>query len=59
VLWHAQGSSAIHLQDLLMTYGVSARANLGFLLLTYDLAWRTDLQSTWKPRHVLSAGIEF
>ena len=59
LLWHASGIVPTHLEDLLMTYGVSARSNLGFILLSYDVAWRTDLESTWKPRHVVSAGVEF
>ncbi|MCI0694243.1 BamA/TamA family outer membrane protein [candidate division KSB1 bacterium] len=59
VLWHSERKEGFHLHDLLMTYGVSARTNLGFLILTYDVAWRTDLQNMWKPRHLLSAGVEF
>ncbi len=47
------------LHDLRMGYGVGARANLGFFLLKYDLAWGTNLNSTNKPIHYVTLGAEF
>jgi hypothetical protein len=47
------------LDDLLMGYGFGSRANLGFLLLRFDVAWKTDLQSTAKPQYYFSLGTEF
>ena len=47
------------LDDLVMGYGIGARANLGFLLLRFDVAWRTDLVSTRSPRYYFSLGTEF
>jgi outer membrane protein assembly factor BamA len=48
------------LHDLLMGYGFGSRANLGFLLLRFDIAWKTDLQnSSSKPRYYFSLGTEF
>jgi outer membrane protein assembly factor BamA len=48
------------LDDLLMGYGFGSRANLGFLLLRFDVAWTTDLQhSSSRPRYYFSLGTEF
>ncbi|MDZ7291465.1 MAG: BamA/TamA family outer membrane protein [candidate division KSB1 bacterium] len=48
------------LNDLLMGYGFGSRANLGFLLLRFDVAWTTDLYtSSSKPRYYFSLGTEF
>lgn len=47
------------LDNLLMGYGFGSRANLGFLLLRFDVAWKTDLQSTDKPQYYFSLGTEF
>ena len=49
----------LKLRDLVMGYGVGARANLGFLLLRFDIAWRTDLVSSRRPKYYLSLGTEF
>ncbi len=48
------------LKDMKAGFGFGARANLGFFVLRYDVAWATDL--SWvspKPRHYLSLGAEF
>ena len=48
------------LDDLLMGYGFGSRANLGFLLLRLDVAWKTDLEnSSSRPRYYFSLGTEF
>jgi len=47
------------LDDLVMGYGVGARANLGFLLLRFDVAWKTDWANTQRPKYYLSLGTEF
>jgi Tol biopolymer transport system component len=41
-------------------FGFGARANLGFLVLRYDLAWRTDFQKVAPhTRHYFSLGADF
>jgi hypothetical protein len=35
------------------------KAHLGFLLLRFDVAWKTDLQRTAKPQYYFSLGTEF
>jgi outer membrane protein assembly factor BamA len=40
-------------------FGTGVRANLGFFLLRYDLAWAWDLAHTSKPKHYISFGAEF
>ena len=48
------------LKDIKAGFGVGARANLGFFVLRYDVAWATDFD--WvspKPRHYVSLGAEF
>ncbi len=48
------------LDDLMMGYGFGSRANLGFLLLRFDVAWTTDLEnSSSRPRYYFSLGTEF
>nr|HQU74388.1 hypothetical protein [Calditrichia bacterium] len=37
-------SDGFRLQDLQAAVGVSARVNLGYFVLRYDVAWPTDLQ---------------
>lgn len=47
-------------EDLKASYGVSASLNLGFTVLKWDLAWRTNLARTAsKPRGFLSFGLEY
>jgi outer membrane protein assembly factor BamA len=40
-------------------FGYGARVNLGFMVLKYDEAWKTDLNSVSKPKHYFSLGAEF
>ena len=47
------------LNDIKAAFGYGARVNLGFLLLKFDTAWRTDLYKTSKPRYYFSLGAEF
>jgi Tol biopolymer transport system component len=47
------------LKDIKAGFGFGPRANLGFLVLKYDIAWQTDFDSVSKPRHYLSLGAEF
>ncbi len=46
-------------KDLVVGYGTGARLYFLGLLLKYDLAWRWDLQSSSKPKHYISLGIDF
>lgn len=49
----------VTLQDLMLAYGLGARVNLGYFVLRWDIAWRTWLNHTDKPRYFLSLGAEF
>jgi hypothetical protein len=46
--------------DFRSGFGFGARANLGFLVLRYDMAWRTDFRSV-EPhtKHYFSLGADF
>ena len=49
-----------HLQDIKTGFGFGMRANLGFLLLRYDLAWSTDFAHVSdKPSYYFSLGADF
>ncbi len=49
-----------HLQDIKASFGFGVRANLGFLVLRYDLAWRTDFNSVAPhPKYYFSLGADF
>jgi Tol biopolymer transport system component len=49
-----------HLQDIKSSFGFGIRANLGFLVLRYDLAWRTDYNSVAAhPKYYFSLGADF
>ncbi len=52
-------SGATQLRDMNFGFGVGARANIGFAILRYDLAWRSDWISTMTPQHYVSFGTEF
>lgn len=54
----SQGGS--HLVGIKSGFGFGARANLGFLILRYDMAWRTNF-STVEPhtKHYFSLGADF
>lgn len=48
------------LQDIKSGFGWGMRANLGFLLLRYDMAWATDYNKVAeKPRYYFSFGADF
>ncbi len=48
------------LKDIKTGFGFGMRANLGFLVLRYDLAWSTDFYDVSdKPRHYFSLGADF
>jgi len=47
------------LKDLKVGFGYGARANLGFFILKFDSAWRTDLSQVSKPKYYFSLGAEF
>ena len=48
------------LNDLRAGYGYGIRVNLGFFLLKYDAAWKTDwASSSAKPMHYFTLGAEF
>jgi len=55
----AIGQGANRLNDIKASFGWGARVNLGFLLLKFDTAWRTDLDKTSKPRYYFSLGAEY
>jgi Tol biopolymer transport system component len=48
-----------HLRDLQMGFGLGPRLQLGFVVLQWDIAWRTDLLKTTKAVYYLSLGSEF
>ncbi|MCP4566421.1 MAG: BamA/TamA family outer membrane protein [FCB group bacterium] len=53
-------SDGSRLLDIKSGFGFGARANLGFLLLRYDLAWRTDFNSVAPhTKHYFSLGADF
>lgn len=46
-------------QDLMLSAGVGARSNLGFLLLKLDVAWPYDLDQWGRPRYHFSLSPQF
>ncbi|MCC6476603.1 PD40 domain-containing protein [bacterium] len=52
-----EGTRRLH--DLQAAYGFGWRANLGFLLLRWDVAWSTDGVDTSKPLYYFSLGAEY
>jgi outer membrane protein assembly factor BamA len=46
-------------EDLLLSAGVGARSNLGFLLLKLDVAWPYDLNDWGRPRYHFSLAPQF
>jgi hypothetical protein len=60
--WRAfrRENGRLRLDDLKASYGVSASVNVGFTVLKWDLAWRTDLaRNLGAPRGYLSFGLEY
>jgi Tol biopolymer transport system component len=47
------------LRDLHVAFGFGPRLRLGFFLLQWDVAWKTDFLDTSKPSYYLSLGAEF
>ncbi len=53
-------SDGTRLQDVKSGFGFGMRANLGFVVLRYDLAWSTDFRTVADhPRHYFSFGADF
>ncbi|GAB4328088.1 MAG: DPP IV N-terminal domain-containing protein [Candidatus Zixiibacteriota bacterium] len=49
-----------HLEDIRMAFGYGLRANLGFVVLRFDQAWRTDLtEVAAHPKYYFSLGADF
>jgi Tol biopolymer transport system component len=49
-----------HLEDIRASYGVTASLNVGFTVLKWDLAWRTDLARNLGPaRGYFSFGLDY
>lgn len=56
----SSSSGLFRLDDLRGSYGLSTSINLGFSVIKWDLAWRTDLTRTLgKPRGSVSFGLDF
>ena len=56
----ATNEGGFHLVGIKSGFGFGARANLGFLVLRYDVAWRTDLKSVAPhTKHYFSLGADF
>lgn len=61
---HQQGFRGMkdgRFKDIVMGYGVGTRVFLYFLgfILKYDIAWRYDLNTSSKPMHYFSIGVDF
>ncbi len=53
-------ANGFHLEDIKMAFGYGLRANLGFVLLRFDQAWRTDLDVVAAhPKYYFSLGADF
>jgi hypothetical protein len=56
----ASGEGGFHLMGIKSGFGFGARANLGFLVLRYDVAWRTDFRTVAPhTKHYFSLGADF
>lgn len=56
----ASGDGGFHLEGIKSGFGFGARANLGFLVLRYDVAWRTDYRTVAPhTKHYFSLGADF
>ncbi len=54
------GRGPTKLQDIKASFGFGIRANLGFLVLRFDTAWRTNLNTVAeRPRYYFSLGGDF
>jgi len=53
-------NGSFRLKDMMAGFGFGARVNLGFFLLKYDIAWKTNFAVTSKePVHYFTLGAEF
>lgn len=52
-LWEAR-DGGFELRDLQAGYGFGVRANMGYFLFRYDLAWPTDFAQTFHPKQYFS-----
>jgi Tol biopolymer transport system component len=48
-----------HLTGIKTGFGYGARANLGFMVLKFDQAWKTDMAEVSSPKYYFSLGAEF
>lgn len=56
----ASAEGGFHLEGIKSGFGFGARANLGFLVLRYDVAWRTDYRTVAPhTKHYFSLGADF
>lgn len=56
----AQGLVQLNKEQAAAGFGFGARLNMGFFLIKYDLAWKTDFAVTEKkPVHYFTVGAEF
>ncbi len=56
----ARGNGGFRLEDLKMSFGTGFRLNVGFFVLSTDIAWRTDLASvSQKPEYYFTMSTEF
>jgi WD40 repeat protein len=54
------GGSTLRLQDIKAAFGFGVRANLGFLVLRFDTAWPTNLETVAeRPKFYFSLGGDF
>jgi Omp85 superfamily domain/WD40-like Beta Propeller Repeat/Dipeptidyl peptidase IV (DPP IV) N-terminal region len=53
------GPDGNRLNHIKAAFGYGARVNLGFLLLKFDTAWRTNWDKTSGPRYYFSLGAEY
>ena len=49
----------VQLQDVFMSYGFGLRANMGFFVLMFDVAWPTDLVRSRNARYYFSLGTDW
>ncbi len=56
----ATTEDGFHLKDIRMSFGYGLRANLGFVVLRFDQAWRTDLKTVGaRPAFYFSLGADY
>ncbi len=48
-----------HLTGIKSGFGYGARVNLGFMVLKFDQAWKTDMAQVSSPKYYFSLGAEF